>query len=453
MQTYDIVIVGGGPGGYTAASRAAALGQKTALIEAADLGGTCLNRGCIPSKTYLRHAEAYREVLHAGQFGIETGDVHFSYNSMVDRKNNVIKTLRQGVASLMKAGKIDVLRGRGTIHPDLTVSADDAGKETVVQGKKIIAAMGSTPAVPPIKGIDQASYHTSDTIFEMDRMPERLTIIGAGYIGVEFASIYAAFGVKVTLVEMADRIIPLEDSDAGDELTKTLLDQNVTIVTNAAVEEIKDGTSTVINQGGSRSVLEADVLLISTGRRANLEALAELDLKQDGPYIQTNSMMQTSRPEIYAIGDLAGGWQLAHAASAEGTIAAEHASGETPNINMQLIPRCIYTYPEVASIGFSEAELQKEGRAYKTSKTPLRINGKSLTAGNTKGFMKLFSDEKYGEILGAVLVGPHVTEMIAEPEAFMQLEGTLEEWKAMVHPHPTLSESLHETAVSLLNKQ
>ncbi|RKD76186.1 dihydrolipoamide dehydrogenase [Sinobaca qinghaiensis] len=452
MQTYDIVIVGGGPGGYTAASRAAALGKKTALVEAADLGGTCLNRGCIPSKTYLRHAEAYREVLHAGQFGIETGEIRFSYDSMLKRKNDVIQTLRGGVASLMKAGKIDVMAGWGTIHPDLTVSVESAGTKTVIQGKKIIAAMGSTPAVPPIKGIEQASYHTSDTIFDMDRMPERLTIIGAGYIGVEFASIYAAFGVEVTLVEMADRIIPLEDSDAGDELKRTLLDQNVTILTNTAVEEIKDGTNTVINKDGSRSVLEADVLLISTGRRANLQALKELDLEKDGPYVRTNKAMQTSHPDIYAIGDLAGGWQLAHAASAEGTIAAEHASGRTPNINMQLIPRCIYTYPEVASVGFSEAELLKEGRAYKTSRTPLRINGKSLTAGNTKGFMKLFSDEKYGEILGAVLVGPHVTEMIAEPEAFMQLEGTLEEWKAMVHPHPTLSESLHDTAVSLLNK-
>ncbi|MDZ5782782.1 dihydrolipoyl dehydrogenase [Marinococcus luteus] len=457
METFDQVIVGGGPAGYVAALRASGLGQSTALVEDRELGGTCLNRGCIPSKTLLQHAEAVNYVRNASDYGIQVEGFHLRYGDMLERKDKVIQQLRQGVQSLMKKGRIQVFQGRGAVHVNkqVTVTNKD-GEEKVITGRAVIIASGSVPAVPPIPGLEDTEHYTSDTIYERQSLPSSMAIVGGGFIGTEYACLYQSLGVQVTVIEAAERLIPQEDEDAAKMLAGALEDSGVTTLTGTSVTSVKQqGNQAVVNvqdSSGNDRELTTDMLLISTGRSPVIAAAEDLQLRMDGRFVAVDGSMQTSVPGIYAAGDIVGGWQLAHAASAEGILAAEHAAGAEPSMDLSLVPRCIYTVPEIASVGLSEQEAKERYSDVKVKTVPLQGNAKAMTMGETRGFVKIISREMFGEILGVVMAGPHVTEMIGEPAAYIHLEGTTEEWSSQVHAHPSLSEALFEGASALAGR-
>jgi dihydrolipoamide dehydrogenase len=455
MNSYQIAVVGGGPGGYVAAIRAAKEGKTVALIEAGHLGGTCLNRGCIPSKTLLRHAEVIEDIQTAKSWGIETGELKLSLEKMFARKDQVIQRLRGGISALLRAGKVDVYHGMGMVRPDKTILISGI-EEAAIQADSIILATGSIPFVPPIPGTDVVPYHTSDTIFGITQIPNSIVIIGGGVIGVEFACIFASLGTKVTVVEMADRLLPMEDPDASVLLSKVLKKKGITILTQSKVESLDiKGNDTVIqvsDSTGKRHELLCSEVLIAVGRRPNLSGIAELGLKMCGPFVAVNEYLETSLKGVYAVGDLIGGWQLAHVASAEGTTAALNAAGKQLIMDYKVVPRCVYTHPEIASVGLTEEEARKQGHVVKVSVYQHSANGKALASDQSNGFVKIIAEEKYGEILGAVLIGAHVTEMISTPSAFMYLEGTMEEMASMIYPHPTIGETFMEAAASWLGK-
>ncbi|MGE7907502.1 dihydrolipoyl dehydrogenase [Peribacillus sp. NPDC094092] len=456
MMSYDVVIVGGGPGGYVAALRAAKNGKRTALVEADYLGGTCLNRGCIPSKTLLKHAEIIEEIEKAKNWGIKIDNLSFSLKDMFARKDKVITTLRRGIEHLLSAGKIDVYKGYGTIHADKKVTVQTGNETKQITGGKIIIATGSQPVVPPIDGLDSVNYQTTDSIFDITEIPQSIVIVGGGVIGVEFANIFASLKTEVTIVELGDRIIPTEDEDASKALLKSLKKKGIKVLTKYQVTSIKESKNekelSITSQQGKTETLIADEILLAVGRKPNLSAVSELDLKMNGKHIAVNDYLETSKKGYFAVGDVIGGLQLAHVASAEGLTVVENLDEEKEKMNYKVMPRCIYTSPQVASVGMSEAELKEKSIKYKVNKYSFSGNGKALTMGETEGFSKVMIDEKYGEILGVVMVGAHVTEMIGQSSAYMYLEGTVDELAQMVQPHPSLSEVLMESANALIGK-
>ncbi|MDF2678982.1 MAG: dihydrolipoyl dehydrogenase [Brevibacillus sp.] len=456
MQTYDIAVIGGGPAGYVAAIRASKEGKRVALIEADHLGGTCLNRGCIPSKTLLQHAGVIDQIRKASSWGIETGEVTFSLEKMMARKNQVITRLRTGIASLLKAGKIDLLQGFGEVNADKSIRVRIGEGVRPIQASSIILATGSTPAVPPIPGLADVPFYTSDTIFDIKQVPESIAILGGGFIGVEFACIFASLGVKVTIVEMADRLIPQEDADAANVVTKSLRSRGVSLGTGLKVTSVSKNSEGIQvhaeDTKGSTQTISCEALLVAVGRKPNGSAFTQLNLEMNGPFVKVNEFLETNVSGIFAAGDLIGGWQLAHAASAEGQTAAINAAGGRQKANGKAVPRCIYTHPEISSVGLSEEEAIARGYAVKTSVYQHSGNGKALASDEDGGFTKLIAEETYGEVLGIVMVGPHVTEMIAAGTAFLSLEATVEDVAEMIYPHPTVSESLMEVATKWLGK-
>lgn len=456
MKTYEVAVVGGGPAGYVAAIRAAKLGRTVALVEARELGGTCLNRGCIPSKTLLRHAEVIENIEKAKSWGIETGPVTVSLSKMMKRKDEVIQKLRTGIAYLMKQGKIDVLNGYGKVQQDGIIRVEQNGKEEAIKADKIILATGSKPIVPPISGLQEGNFHTSDTIFSIAEIPDSLIIVGGGIIGVEFACIFAALGVPVTIVEMSSRIVQSEDPQAAKVLAESLKKKGISILVSTKVTGVKQGDGRqqvhTENQKGQKETLQTEMILLSVGRSPNTSAFDSLDLAMNGPFVKVDEYMATSLPNVYAAGDLVGNWLLAHVASAEGLVAASNAAGQEEKIDYHVVPRCVYTSPEIASVGMTEEEAEKKGISFKVVKVDHTGNAKALTLDDKEGFTKLIAETTYGEILGVSMVGPHVTEMIAEPSAYMRLEGTVDELASMIHAHPTISESLYEAAASWLGK-
>jgi dihydrolipoamide dehydrogenase len=455
-KLYDIVVIGGGPGGYVAALHAAELGKKIALIEADFLGGTCLNRGCIPSKTLLKHAEVIEAIEEAKAWGIESGDLSFSLDKMKKRKDDVIQRLRGGIAYLLSQGKIDVYEGFGTVEEGKIIKVETTEKEERIQADRIIVATGSSPVVPPIEGLASVEFETSDTIFDIPDIPKSVIIIGGGVIGVEFACIFSSLKAEVTVIEASDRIIPSEDVDASKVLTKLLKKKGIRFYTSTKVIEVQQsGAQKVVkctDGKGKELSFEAETLIVSVGRKPNLSAVQQIAIEKEGPFIKVNEKMETNLPGIYAVGDVVGGYQLAHVASAEGIVAATNASGMEEKMEYRVVPRCIYTLPEVASVGLTEDEAKKKGLSVRTERFDHVGNGKALAVGETSGFVKVVYEEKYGEILGVTMVGPHVTEMISEASAFMYLEGTVEEVSKMIHPHPTVSEAFYETAMHAVNK-
>ncbi|ANB58737.1 dihydrolipoyl dehydrogenase [Anoxybacillus sp. B7M1] len=455
-QSYDIAVIGGGPGGYMAARHAARLGKKVMLVEKEFLGGTCLNRGCIPSKTWLKNAEIIESIELSKEWGIQTGNLTISLDKMKKRKDDVISRLRQGIALLLRQGKIDVYQAEGFLEEGNTVQLIADQKEERVQADKIIVATGSSPSIPPIAGLNDVSFYTSDTIFEIDNIPSSLTIIGGGVIGVELATVFSRFKTRVTIIEMAGRMIPTEDADASKALAQSLQKKGVRMLTNAKVTRVqKNGDKIMtecLNEKGESVLVEGEALLVSVGRKPNLSAVQGLKLEQNGPFIQVNEKMETSASNIYAVGDVIGGYQLAHAAYMEGIVAASNAAGYERKMDEKVVPRCIFTLPEVASVGWTEEEAKRKGLAVKTETFDLAGNGKALISGDTSGFVKIVYDMKYGEIIGVTMVGPHVTEMISEASSFIFLEGTVEEMARMIHPHPTISESFFDIAKNIIDK-
>ena len=453
MINYDVIVVGGGPGGYVAAIRAAKEGKKTALVEKDFLGGTCLNRGCIPSKTLLKHAEIIEQIEKAQNWGIETGEMTFDFTKMIARKDDVIKTLRAGIKGLLQAGKIDLFEGTGTILPNKTVTIDE---DKTITAKNIIIATGSRPFIPRIVGMDNVSYHTTDTIFDIKQIPKKIVIVGGGVIGVEFANIFASLNTEVTIIELGDRIIPTEDEAASKTLLKSLKQKGIKVLLHHHVHEIHEVDQQksihVVNKNEQSKIIEADELLIAVGRRPNTDAFEQLQLTMNGQFVRVNEFLETSEKGIFAVGDIIGNLQLAHVASSEGLVAAQNLDKPSVKMNYEVIPRCIYTTPQIASVGQTEEQLKKNGIPYKAHVFQFSTNGMALATGETDGFSKVLIDTKYGEILGVVMVGAHVTEMISQSSAYMFLEGTIDELANMVQPHPSLSEALMESANNLIGK-
>lgn len=462
---YDVVILGGGTGGYVAAIRASQLGLKTAIVEKRKLGGTCLHKGCIPSKALLRSAEVYRTAKYASDFGIMTKDIGIDFKKVQERKNTIVEQLYNGVHYLMKKGKIDVYEGTGRIlGPSIfspmpgTISVEMNNKEEneMLVPKNVIVATGSRPKSLPGLTIDGNKIISSEEALQLEQLPKSIIIVGGGVIGVEWASMLRDFEVEVTILEYADRLIPTEDKEISRELQKVLEKKGVKVFTSAKVlpETLTIGDSVTIKatQNEQQLTLEGEKLLVSVGRAANIEGLGleNTDIVTDNHVITTNSFYQTKESHIYAIGDCIGGLQLAHVASHEGIIAVEHIAGLNPKeFDYNKVPKCIYTSTEIASIGLTEEEAVKQGFTIKKGKFSFQAIGKALVYGEHEGFVKIIADKNSDDLLGVHIIGPHATDMIGEAALASVLDATPWEIGATIHAHPTLSEAIGEAALAV----
>lgn len=445
MKTYDIAVLGGGPGGYVAALRAAQLGKKVILAEKQDIGGTCLNRGCIPTKALLHGAELYAELLHGADYGIRAETISIDYEKLSEKKNASVRRLRGGVQSLLRARGVTVVAEEAILTGKNTFRAGN----TEYRAEAMILATGSVPACVSIPGADKPGVMNSDGVLAMTTCPESVVIIGGGVIGVEFATLFRSLGKKVTIVELLPDILTGMDEEIR-ALEKDLLKrQGVEIYTGAKVQEIRDGLVCVFEQEGKVHETQGEAVILAAGRRPNT---AGLGLETAGVkttvrgFIETDSHMCTNVPGIYAVGDITGKIQLAHVASAQGITAAHNACGQNRTMRYDIVPSCIYTNPEIASVGLTEEKARETGRKLRIGKFPVAGNGRSLIMGASEGFSKLITDEETGEILGCHLMAPRATDIIAEVAAVMRSEGTVEELSDTIHPHPTVSEILMEAA-------
>lgn len=467
-EEYDLVVLGGGTGGYVAAIRAAQLGLKTAIVEKEKLGGTCLHSGCIPSKALLRSAEVYRTMKCSEDYGVIASDISLDFSKVQSRKSAVIEQLYKGILHLIQKGKIDVYQGVGRIlGPSIfspmpgTISVEMAnGKENeMLIPKNVIIATGSRPRTLPGLTVDGQYVLTSDEALALEELPQSIIIVGGGVIGVEWASMLSDFGVEVTVLEFADRILPTEDREISKEMQRLLKKKGIKIVINAKVlsETLEKEDEVVISAEINQQIksFNAQKLLVSVGRQANIEGIGldNTDIQIENGCIATNPYFQTKESHIYAIGDCIGGLQLAHVASNEGIIAVEHMAGLSPDtLDYRSVPRCIYGKPEVASVGLTEEQSAENGYQVKTGKFPFRAIGKALVFGEYDGFVKIIADQKTNDILGVHMIGPHVTDLISEAGLALVLDATPWEITKTIHPHPTLSEALFEAALDVDGK-
>ncbi|MEO4052501.1 dihydrolipoyl dehydrogenase [Solibacillus sp. CAU 1738] len=467
-QEYDVVILGGGTGGYVAAIRAAQLGLKTAMVEQAKLGGTCLHKGCIPSKALLRSAEVYRTAKQGASFGVDATSVTLQFPKVQERKNNIVKTLHAGIEGLMKKGKIDVYNGLGRIlGPSIfspmpgTISVEmaDGSENEMLVPKNVIIATGSKPASLEGIPVDGQFILNSDHALELENLPASMLIIGGGVIGIEWASMLCDFGVDVTVLEYGERILPTEDADIANEMTKALTKRGVKIIVNSRMQTdsliVNDGVSITVSSNEDTKTYQAEKMLVSVGRTANSEGIGieNTEIVLERNFIQVNDHFQTKESHIYAIGDVIGGMQLAHVASHEGILAVEHIAGEkTTPINYANVARCIYSYPEASSVGLTEGQAKEQGYDVKVAKFPFKAIGKALVYGDTDGFVKMIADSKTNDLLGVHMIGPHVTDMISESALALLLDASPWEISQTIHPHPSLSEIIGEAALAVEGK-
>jgi dihydrolipoamide dehydrogenase len=467
-QEYDLVILGGGTGGYVAAIRASQLGLKTAIVEKGKLGGTCLHKGCIPSKALLRSAEVFATAKHSEDFGVVTSDVSINFNKVQERKNKIVDQLHKGVQHLMKQGKIDVFEGTGRIlgpsifspmPGTISVEMNNGDENEMLIPKNVIVATGSRPRTLPGLDIDGQLVMTSDEALALEEVPSSIIIVGGGVIGIEWASMLSDFGAEVTVIEYADRIIPTEDKEISKEMQRLMKKKGVKIVTGAKVlpETLQKGDGVTISAEvkGSQQEFSAEKLLVSVGRQANTEGIGieNTDIQIEKGFILANEYFQTKESHIYAIGDVIGGLQLAHVASHEGIVAVEHIAGKNPSpIDYSLVSKCIYSSPEAASVGLTEDEAKEKGHNVKTGKFSFRAIGKALVFGESDGFVKIVADKDTDDILGVHMIGPHVTDMISEAGLARVLDATPWEVAHTIHPHPTLSEAIGEAALAVDGK-
>jgi dihydrolipoamide dehydrogenase len=457
-KQYDVVVIGSGPGGYVAAIRAAQLKLKTAIVEAAALGGVCLNIGCIPTKALLHSAELLDEVREGKRFGVVTPEVSFDMGAALKHKDAVVKQMTGGVGFLMKKNKIDVYAGWGSIPARGQVKvALNAGGEELLAAKHIILAVGSKPRDLPGMEIDEDRIISSTGALELKEVPKSLLIVGAGAIGVEFASMYRSFGSEVTLVEALPRIVPLEDEEISAELTKVLQKRGITIMTGAKLGSVDRSESQVVakitDANGQEQTIAAERMLLGIGRAPLTRGigLEELGVTMDKRgYVEVDGHMRTNVEGVYAIGDCIPTPWLAHVASHEGILAVEAIAGmDVHPINYDKIPACTYCHPEVASIGLTEAKAKERGYQVKVSKFPFSANGRASTIGERTGFVKIVADAQYDEILGIHMIGPGVTELIGEGSVAMTHEATGESLVHTIHAHPTLHEAIGEAVHGL----
>ena len=454
-ESYDVVVIGAGPGGYVAAIRAAQLGQKTAVVDKQWLGGVCLNVGCIPSKALLKNAEVAHTLRERGkEFGFSFDNLTLDFSVAVKRSRQVSNRLVKGVGFLMKKNGIDVHMGTAKLTAKDTVNVtDEEGKETELKAKNIIVATGASTMVPPGWEIDGEKVVTYLEAIVQEKLPKSVVIIGAGAIGVEFATIWNSYGVDVTIVEMLPHLVPLEDEEVSKELEKAFKKSGINYLTGHKVEEIealKTKVKVTVSAEGESQVLDAEQAMVAIGFRPNSSGLGleEVGVKiSERGFIEIDERMATDVPGIWAIGDVTGKLMLAHVGSAMGIVCAENIAGaETVRLDYEMMPRATYCQPQVASFGLTEAQAKERGYEVKVGRFPFQANGKALGLGDYAGWVKIVVDEKYGEILGAHMIGPEVTELLPELTLAHLMELTPAEIARNVHAHPTLSEVLMEAA-------
>jgi dihydrolipoamide dehydrogenase len=455
-MSYDIIVLGSGPGGYVTAIRASQLGLKTAIIERESLGGICLNWGCIPTKALLKSANVFEYLSHAADYGIKVENASSDFGAMIKRSRDVANGMSAGIQFLMKKNKIDVIKGNGVVKPGKKVLVtDESGATTEYSASKgvIIATGARSRELPnlPQDGEKIIGYRQAMTL---PTQPKKLVVVGSGAIGVEFAYFYNAIGTEVTIVEYLPNIVPVEDEDVSKQLEKSFKKAGINVMTNASVESVDTkgkGCIVTVKTAKGEEKIECDVVLSAVGIQANIEniGLEEVGIIVDKGRILVNDFYQTNIPGYFAIGDVVPGQALAHVASAEGIICVEKLAGHHPEpLNYGNIPGCTYCSPEVASVGMTEKAAKEAGYDIKVGKFPFSASGKASAAGAKDGFVKLIFDAKYGELLGGHLIGANVTEMVAELVAVRKLETTGEELIKTVHPHPTMSEAIMEAAAA-----
>ncbi len=448
MDTYDVIVIGAGPGGYVAAIRAAQRGAKVALVERELVGGTCLNWGCIPSKTLIASAEALQVLQHASEFGLVAEQVSVDWKAVTARRDAVVKKLRQGIALLLKSNGVTVLEGTARLKTRHDVAISGKAGETVISGKALIIATGSACARPKLFPFDDARVHDSRSFFAtVTALPKSIIIVGGGVIGCEFASMLHAFGVQVTVVELLERLLPIEDVEISKALTKTFEKAGITVKTGVKVDNVQV-TAKGVTCDVAGAALAAEMMLVAVGRANNVP---EIGIEQAGVKIEKNVVvvderMQTSVAGIYAIGDITGKAQLAHVASAQALVAADNATGQRAQMDYRIVPNCIFTMPEIGTVGLSEAAATQAGHKVTVGQFAYMALGKALALNQPEGFYRIVADAKTDEILGVQIYGAHATELIAEAALAIRLECTSEELAKTIHAHPTLAEGLMEAA-------
>jgi len=453
---YDVSILGGGMGGYVAAIRATQLGMRVALVEEAKLGGTCLHWGCIPTKALLESASLLARLRRAKEYGITTGEIGFDYPAWAKRRDSVVNQLFRGVEGLMRKNKIDVVRGRGTLLAPGKIGITGDTGEREVSSRNILVTTGSAPRSLRGIEIDGTRVITSDQAVISDRVPASVAIIGAGAIGVEFATLYHTVGVNVTLIEALPRMVPLEDADVSTELQRSFESRGIKVHVDTRVEKVETtgaGVRLTTKKGDATETIEAELLLMAVGRAPRVDNIGlEAAGVQVTPQrtIAVDHAMRTTAEHIYAAGDVIGGYLLAHVASHEGILAIEHMAGKhVEPIMYDAVPRCTYSFPQIASMGLSEEQATERGISPKVARFPFRANGRALIHGEPEGFVKVVSDASSGSLLGMHIIGVEATELIAEASLARLFQADAWEIGATIHPHPTLSEALGEAALGI----
>ncbi len=454
MKNYDIIVIGGGPGGYVAAIRAAQLNKKVALVESNHLGGICLNWGCIPTKSLLKNAEVLELIKNSKKYGIEIKDYTVNWEKVIKRSRDIANRMGKGIQFLMKKNKIDVIDGFGKILDKNTVEVQKKSSNESYKADHIIISTGASANFFPGMEPDNKNIITYKDALVLKEPPKHIVIIGAGAIGIEFAYFFNTFGSKVTIIEAQSNILPNEDIDVSKELERIFKSKKIDILTNTKVKNInKEGKLVKVNLENSK--IDCDKVLVAVGVKANSSniGLNKNNIKTDKGWIKTNNFMQTDIKNIYAIGDVAGAPWLAHVASAEAITAVEHICNKKPiPMNYDNIPGCTYCHPEVASVGYTEEVAIAKGYKVKVGKFPLRALGKAVAIGQTDGFVKIIFDAKYGELLGCHIIGANATDLISEISLARDLETTYNEIINSVHPHPTLSEAIMEATADALGE-
>lgn len=452
MGDKKIVVIGGGPGGYYAAILASQLGGKVTLIEKDALGGTCTNRGCIPTKVILESASLLSRIKECNKFGINVQNIKVNYKKIVQRKNEIVKQMSGGVATILKKNKVEIISGKAIIKDVKTVGI--TGSDVQVETDNIIIATGSVPTIPLIDGINEENVMNSDDALEMQEIPKSLAIIGGGYVGVEFAQMLNDLGCRCTIIEMMENILPTVDSEIANIYARHATAKGIEIIVDAKVKKItrtKTAMKVAYQTKEGKKEKQVQKVIVAIGRKPVINKLGieHIGIKTENGRIVVDRSMETNVKGIYAIGDVTGGIMLAHVAMAEAKCAIKNVFNNDIKMDYNTVPNCVYTTPEIASVGLSENEAKKEYENIKVSRFPYIANGKAVILGETDGEIKIIADKRYGEIYGVHIIGPHATELIAELAMAKQMEITTDMLSEIIHPHPTVSEGIVDAALGL----
>ncbi len=453
MREVEVLVIGGGPAGYASAIRAGQKGLQAVLIEGRDLGGTCLNRGCIPTKAFFKSQEVLHFVRRAPEFGVKAEGAGIDWPTVLSRKNRIVKQLTSGVGFLLKKARVDVVTGWASFLDPHTVQVTrDGEKKEEIRAKSIVLASGSRSAVLPVEGANLERVIDSEQALELPELPQSMVVIGGGVIGMEMACIFNAFGVKVEVIEMMPRILPPVDGEVTGLLTQIVEKRGLVVHLRSQVQKIQASSGKLqvlfVDGEGKERTAEGEYVLVATGRIPYIEGLnlEGIGVKLEGKAVWVDDTLRTSFPWIYAPGDVNGRYLLAHVAYKEAEVVVENLLGGRRTMDYRSVPNCIFSFPEIASVGLTEEEAQSRGYSVRNGKFPFRANGKALIEGDIEGFVKVLSDERTGEILGVHIIGPHASDLIAEAVLAMNIECTPEEIARTIHAHPTLSETVMEAA-------